>query len=88
MKQVSREEAVATIGDLFEQVERGEEVVITRDGRAVARLLAASPPEDAAASPDDMRLLAAIRRLHAEWQQQGVKPFTAEEISDLLGRRD
>ena len=28
MKQVSREEAVATIEELFEQVERGEEVVI------------------------------------------------------------
>lgn len=88
MKQVSREEAVATIGDLFEQVERGEDVVITRDGRAVARLSAVSPEQDAAASPDDMRLLTAIRRLHAEWQQQGVKPFTTEEISELLGRRD
>jgi prevent-host-death family protein len=39
MRQIGAFEAKNTLGSLLDQVERGEEVVITRRGRAVARLV-------------------------------------------------
>lgn len=39
MKEVGAFEAKNTLGSLLDQVERGEEIVITRHGRPVARLV-------------------------------------------------
>lgn len=41
-------EAKNTLGSLLDRVERGEEIVITRHGRPVARLAPCQPASDAA----------------------------------------
>lgn len=45
--QVNVHEAKTHLSRLLERVERGEEVVIARNGRPVARLVAATPPRPA-----------------------------------------
>lgn len=48
MLEIPAAEAEARLGELLDRVEAGEEVVITRDGRAAARLAPAAPvAEDA-----------------------------------------
>jgi prevent-host-death family protein len=39
MKQIGAFEAKNTLGTLLDQVEQGEEIIITRHGKAVARLV-------------------------------------------------
>ena len=46
MREVGAFEAKNTLGNLLDMVERGEEVLITRRGRAVARLVPADPGID------------------------------------------
>lgn len=46
MKEVGAFEAKNKLGTLLDWVERGEEVLITRRGRAVARLVPATPGFD------------------------------------------
>lgn len=46
MREVGAFEAKTKLGQLLDQVERGEEIVITRRGKAVARLVAAEPGFD------------------------------------------
>lgn len=48
MKEIGAFEAKNTLGALLERVERGEEIVITRHGRPVARLVPASGAIDRA----------------------------------------
>ncbi len=42
MKEIGAFEAKNTIGSLLDRVEQGEEIVITRHGKAVARLIPSS----------------------------------------------
>ncbi len=69
-------EAKNTLGTLLDRVENGEEIVITRHGRAVARLVPNLPriaPDEVQAAFDRIRERA--RRLHRvkrepfEWQR-------------------
>lgn len=46
MKQVNVNEADTQLSDLLDQVERGEEVVIARAGRPVARLVPLRPARE------------------------------------------
>ena len=46
MRQIGAFEAKNTLGALLDQVERGAEIVITRHGRAVARLVPPQPGFD------------------------------------------
>lgn len=46
MREVGAFEAKSKLGSLLDRVERGEEIVITRRGRAVARLVPADPGFD------------------------------------------
>ena len=46
MKQIGAFEAKNKLGQLLDQVERGEEVIITRHGKAVARLVPPDRPHD------------------------------------------
>jgi prevent-host-death family protein len=46
MREVGAFEAKSKLGSLLDRVERGEEIVITRRGRAVARLVPAEPGFD------------------------------------------
>lgn len=46
MREVGAHEATTRLGQLLDQVEHGEEIVITRDGKAVARRVPAGPVFD------------------------------------------
>jgi prevent-host-death family protein len=46
MREVGAFEAKNTFGQLLDQVEHGEEIVITRRGKAVAKLVSAEPGFD------------------------------------------
>ena len=86
VSQVAAHEAKTHLGELLDRVERGEEFVITRRGRPVARITAAGPDHDvAAARAAAADLLATRDRLAAG----GVQPFTLEELRTLRdeGRR-
>ncbi|CAM3084803.1 MULTISPECIES: type II toxin-antitoxin system Phd/YefM family antitoxin [Methylobacterium] len=95
MDPVSVLDARNRLGALLDQVERGHEVVITRRGKAVARLIPAELPAElpaeppAAESPDPPRAaVAALRALRAGIAARGVR-FDAAEMRALRdeGRR-
>ncbi len=71
--------------DLLDRVERGEEVVITRDGRAVARLSKGSGHDVAAG----LAAVEKLSRLRDEIAARGGEPFTIDEILSFRdgGRR-
>jgi prevent-host-death family protein len=80
MREVGAFEAKNQFGDLLDQVEHGEEIVITRRGRAVAKLVPAEPGFD----PDKARrAVAGILELSKGVTLGGLK------IKDLIneGRR-
>jgi prevent-host-death family protein len=76
-------EAKNTLGTLLDRVERGEEIVITRHGRAVARLV----PNDA--SIDRAQAQAAMDRIRERARRLGLAKFDWEEVKALRdeGRR-
>ena len=82
-------EAMTKLSELLDRVERGEEVVITRHGKAVARLAAfdAKPDKDKAAFIRSIleRREAIAERLRAD----GQAPITQAEIQSWIaeGRR-
>lgn len=63
MRVVSLAEAKAHLSDLINCVEAGEEVVITRHGRAVARVSPAEKPKQ----PLPLQRLAALRKAAPPW---------------------
>jgi prevent-host-death family protein len=74
MKQIGDLEAKNELGALLDLVEHGEEVLITRRGKAVARLVPANDPE---------RARAAGRRIRE--QAERLKPkVTLEEIKEWI----
>lgn len=82
MDRVSAFEARNRLITLLGEVERGQEVVITRNGRAVARLIPADRPAE---PPDRPRAAAAaLRALRAGIAARGVRFTTA----DLTALRD
>lgn len=76
-------EAKTHLAALLDRVESGETLTITRNGRPVARLVPAEPlgrmPEAEATE-----LVERFRELREELRAAGVKPFTTEEIVDLV----
>ena len=88
MSTVTLEEAQAQLPRLIDQLRPGEELVITRDNRPVARLSAErSPPHGTPARGED--LLALLARIRAEQQERGHVPRTREEIdADVRQARD
>ena len=69
MREVGAFEAKNKFGQLLDWVEDGEEVVITRHGREVARLVPAHHGIDRAAAR------AAIQRIRARAEQRKFGPF-------------
>ena len=59
VQEIDAFEAKNTLGSLLDRVERGEEIVITRHGKPVARLVASGPGVDRA------RAKAAAERIRA-----------------------
>ena len=69
MRQVGAFEAKNTLGQLLDLVEQGEEVIITRHGKVVARLVSARPIR----SREQAR--AAIQRIRERAEQRKFGPF-------------
>lgn len=83
--QVAAHEAKARLSELLDRVESGEEIVITRRGKPVARITRAGPGHDIATARAAAADLLAIRdRLAAE-----TRPFSQDELRELRdeGRR-
>ena len=80
MAEIGAFEAKNTLGTLLDRVERGEEIVITRHGRAVARLVPNTPQvnrEDARAALDRIRERARRR------QRAKPEPFNWPAVKKL-----
>jgi len=77
-------EAKTHLSELLERAERGEEITITRRGVPVARLgpLPAAAPRLAAGAAAE--LVESFRAFRETLRREGVRPFTAEEIIDLV----
>jgi prevent-host-death family protein len=73
---IGAHDAKTHLSQLLDRVERGEEIVITRRGRAVARLSPAAPGHDVAAARAAAEALVELGRKIAA--KHG--PFTMEEI--------
>lgn len=69
MTSIGAFEAKTHFSQLLERVERGEEIVITRRGKAVARLV------PAAAKHDPQAVMAVFRRLAERARQRGAPRF-------------
>ena len=69
MQEIGAFEAKNTLGSLLDRVERGEEIVITRHGKPVARLVASSGGIDRA------KAQAAAERIRARAESLGPARF-------------
>ena len=69
MQEIGAFEAKNTLGALLDRVERGEEIVITRHGKPVARLVAS------AGGIDRARAKAAVDRIRARAEHLASAPF-------------
>ncbi len=76
MEEVGTIEAKNSLDTLLDRVEHGEEIVITREGRPIARLVPPDIVVDAAAAE---KALAAIDRIQARAKEAKLGPFDWEE---------
>jgi prevent-host-death family protein len=86
MNTVTALEAKTRFGELLDRVARGEEVVITRHDKPVARMV----PEGQTSLESVRRAVKNIRKLRDEIARRpGFKPLTDQEIKDAIneGRR-
>ncbi len=86
MGTVTALEAKTRFGELLDRVARGEEIVITRHDKPVARIV----PEGRKSRDTVRRAVEDLRALRKEIaQQKGFKPLTDKEIKDTIneGRR-
>jgi prevent-host-death family protein len=80
-------EAKTKLSELLDRVERGESLTITRNGKPVARLTPAELPAAPNAKLSEAEansVVEGFRHLRASLRAQGVRPFSAEEIVDLI----
>ena len=81
MPTVTALEAKTRFGELLDRVSRGEEVVITRHEKPVARIV----PEG---RPDLRKVQSAVKNLrglrHEIAQRPGFKPLTDKEIKEAI----
>lgn len=83
--QIAAHEAKARLSELLDRVEKGEDIIITRRGKPVARISRAGPGHDVGAARAAAADLLAMRdRLALE-----TPPFSPEELRALRdeGRR-
>jgi prevent-host-death family protein len=73
MREVGAFEAKNKLGQLLDQVERGEEITITRHGKQIARLVPAKP----GFNREEAR--AAVRRIRERAQQRKLGRFNWPE---------
>ena len=89
MREVNDTEARARLAELLSEVENGDTVHITRNGKAVAQLSPAEPDEPdnpEAARAARKRAIERFKRERATWRRTGI---TREEILGWIreGRR-
>ncbi len=75
VKEVDAVEVRDNLDSLLDLVERGEEIIITRNGKGVARFVPV--PERRTVDPEEAR--AAMERLRARAKEAGHGPFDWEE---------
>ncbi len=88
MDGVTLREASEDLPALIERVERGEEVVITRDGRPVARLVPEAAPERTGRrkrTPEQEQALAESIALAMKPRQRASWKFDRNELYDDRG---
>lgn len=86
MSTVTALEAKTRFGDLLDRVARGEEIVITRHDKAVARII----PEGRGSLDSVRRAIESMREnRHRMARRKGFKPLTDKEIRAAIneGRR-
>jgi prevent-host-death family protein len=74
MREIGAFAAKNTLGTLLDEVERGEEIMITRHGRPVARLVSASM------GIDRNQALAALERIRARVAHAKTGPWNWETL--------
>ena len=74
MTKVGAIEAKNKLSELLDRVEKGEEIVVTRHGRPVARLVPMSP------GIDRVQAEAALQRMRDRAVQAGLGPFDWEPL--------
>ncbi len=79
MDPISAVDARDRLDALLDEVERGDEVVISRGGRTIARLVPARSLD-----PDAERAAASLRALRAGLAAEGIR-VTAAELRELRG---
>jgi prevent-host-death family protein len=77
---VSAFEAKTRFGELLERVSKGEEVVITRHDRPVARLV----PEGAQRLDDVRRAVAGLRELQQRIQRRSKVKLSTREVRSAI----
>jgi prevent-host-death family protein len=80
MKTITAFEAKTRFGELLDRVARGEEVVITRHDKPVARIV----PEGAKNRDDVRRAVDDLFALRREMKRKGFKPLSDKEIRDAI----
>lgn len=74
MQEIGAFEAKNTLGSLLDRVERGEEIVITRHGKPVARLVSSTSGIDRA------KAKAASERIRARAKRLSIERFDWETL--------
>ena len=80
MTTISAFEAKTRFGELLDRVSRGEEIVITRHDKPVARIV----PEGRPSLAQTKRAVKEMRALRKEMVDRGFKPLTNKEIRDAI----
>lgn len=80
MTKISAFEAKTRFGELLDRVSRGEEVVITRHDKPVARLV----PEGARRLDDVRRAVAGLRELQRRIGRRSKARLTDREVRDAI----
>ena len=80
MARISAFEAKTHFGELLDRVSKGEEVVITRHDRPVARLV----PEGAQRLDDVRRAAAGLRELQQRIRRRSRAPLSGREVRSAI----
>lgn len=79
MKQVDVSEAGSHLAELMAEAERGEDVVLTRQGQPIGRLVPLGPPPGYPVSPDAREALRSLTQLRDAIAARGVS-LTEEDV--------
>ena len=82
MAVVTAFEAKTRFGELLDRVSKGEEVVITRHDRPVARLV----PEGTPSKDAVQRSVEGLREIQARIRKRSRAPLTARDVRDAIER--